>query len=55
MVSSYIYNLLFMVAKHKHKSKYKSTKKEKKMEERGGWEKREWVARVVYIILISCM
>ena len=45
-----------MVAKHKHKSKYKSTKKEKKkMEERGGWEKREWVDRVVYIILISYM
>ena len=46
-----------MVAKHKHKSKYESTEKEKKkkMEGRGGWEKREWVDKVVYIILISCM
>ena len=36
----YIYNLLFMVAKH-NKRKYKSTRSTKKMEEIDGREERE--------------
>ena len=50
----YIYNLLFMVAKH-NKRKYKSTRSTKKMEEIDGREEREWVDKVVYIILLGCM
>ena len=43
-----IYNLLFIVAKHK--SKYESIKK---MKERDGREERECTDRIIYIILLG--
>ena len=45
-----IYNLPFVVAKHK--SKYESTKK---MKERDGREERECTDRIIYIILLGWM